>query len=46
MHSEKFDVVMSYYRHKLWTIKQVRNAVVKEWITPEEFYEITGQTYE
>lgn len=45
MHSEKFDTVMTYYRRKLWTIKQVRNAVVKNWITPEEFQEITGETY-
>jgi hypothetical protein len=30
---------------RLWSIERVRNAVVKEWITAEEFKEITGEQY-
>lgn len=45
MHSKMFDDIMEYYRHGLWTINQVRNAVVKNKITEEEFQEITGQDY-
>ena len=28
---------------RLWSIERVRNAVVKEWITAEEFKEITSE---
>lgn len=42
----KFEKVKKYYDAELWTIKQVRNAVIKSWITEEEFKEITGQTFE
>lgn len=45
MHSEKFGLVMTYYKRGLWNIKQVQNAVVKGWITEEEFKEITGYDY-
>lgn len=44
MHSEKFETVLDYYRRKLWTKTQVRNAVGK-WITAEEYKEITGEKY-
>lgn len=44
--SSKFETVKSYYERCLWDISRVRNAVVKGWITPEEFMEITSQTYE
>lgn len=35
---------------RLWdgsklTIEQLQNAVVKDWITPEQFFEITGVDY-
>lgn len=46
MKSKKFDLVKRYYDDGLWSIKKVRNAVVKEWITAEEFFEITGEVYE
>ena len=46
MKSKKFDLVKTYYDSGLWSIKKVRNAVVKEWITEEEFMEITGEPYE
>ena len=45
MHSEKFEVVMTYYRRGLWDEKRVRNAVSKGWITEEEFREIVGKKY-
>lgn len=44
-HSPKYTMVLKYYKTKLWTLKMVKNAVVKEWITEEEFEEITGDAY-
>lgn len=45
MHSKHYERVKSYYERGLWTLGQVRNAVVKGWITAEEFEEITGREY-
>lgn len=45
-HSPKFALVKSYYVRKLWSEKRVRDAVIKSWITAEEFEEITGKPYE
>ena len=45
-HSAKFNTVKNYYNRGLWDEAKVRNAVVKNWITPEEFEEITGRPYE
>lgn len=45
-HSAKYSKVKFYYSYGYWTIDMVRNAVVKGWITEEEFEEITGETYE
>ena len=45
-HSEKFALVKSYYVRKLWNEYRVRMAVVKGWITAEEYEEITGSPYE
>ena len=44
-HSEKFEMVKDFYDQGLWNEKKVRNAVVKGWITAEEFKEITGKDY-
>ena len=44
-HSQKFELVKSYYDSGLWNKKAVRNAVKKGWITPEEYEEITGEVY-
>lgn len=41
----KYEKVKYYYNNGLWSIDRVRNAVVKGWITPDEFEEITGQPY-
>lgn len=46
MHSKKFALVKKYYDKGLWKIGAVHDAVVKGWITAEEFTEITGQPYE
>ena len=45
-HSDKYENVLTYYSRKLWNISRVKNAVIKGWITPEEFQEITGEPYE
>lgn len=41
----KFEKIKSYYDKRLWKTSQVRDAVVKGWITEEQFTEITGETY-
>ncbi len=43
--SKKFDVVKKYFDGGFWSVKQVRNAVVKGWITEDEFEEIVGEEY-
>ena len=43
--SEKFYKIKEYYDLGIWSEKNVRNAVVKEWITAEEFKLITGKDY-
>lgn len=42
----RFNRVKSYYDNELWNTTMVRNAVVKSWITSEEYEEITGEPYE
>jgi hypothetical protein len=44
-HSKKYDIVLKYYKSKMWNEARVRNVVSKGWITKEEFTEITGQDY-
>lgn len=46
MHSKKFEKVKNYYDSGFWTLAMVRNAVVKGWITAEEYREITGKDFE
>ena len=43
-HSKHYEKVKGYYP-KLWSKKRVHDAVVKNWITPEEYKEITGEDY-
>ena len=43
--SKKYEMVKDFYDRRLWSITRVRNAVVKEWITEEEYEEITGEPY-
>ena len=44
--SKKFAKVKRYYDEGLWTKSMVRNAVVKGWITTEEYELIVGEPYE
>lgn len=51
-HSKNFEKVQKYYQTWLdsdgergWSKAMVRNAVVKGWITGEEYEEITGEPY-
>ena len=44
-YSPKFELVKNYYDQGLWKKKAVRNAVIKEWITAEEYEEIVGEPY-
>ena len=43
--SKHFKKVKGYYDSGLWSIERVRNAVVKGWITAEEYKGITGEVY-
>lgn len=43
--SKNYDKVKGYYDAGLWDLTRVKNAVVKGWITAEEYAEITGETY-
>lgn len=45
VHSPKYELVKGFYDAGRWGITAVRNAVVKGWITAEEFTEITGEVY-
>ena len=45
-HSEKYELVKAYYNSGEWKKKAVKNAVKREWITAEEYKEITGDDYE
>lgn len=45
MHSENFEKVKRFYILKVWNETRVRNAVKMNWITEEEFTEITGKAY-
>ena len=43
--SKYFNLVKKNYDKGFWDISRVRDAVVKGWITEEEFYIITGENY-
>lgn len=44
-YSKNFTKVKHYFILGLWDVTRVRNAVVKEWITEDEYIEITGEAY-
>ena len=44
--SPKFEKVKRYFESGMWNKTMVRNAVVKGWITAEEYQIITGEPYE
>ena len=43
--SPKFNKVKGYYDSGLWNKVMVHNAVVKKWITTEEYELIVGEPY-
>ena len=43
-HSKNYEKVKRFYDNGLWNLTMVHNAVGR-WITPEEYFEITGETY-
>lgn len=43
--SKNYEKVKKYYEEGLWNKTQVKNAVIKDWITPEEYEIITGEKY-
>ena len=43
--SKYYNLVKKNYDNGFWSIDKARDAVVKGWITPEEFYDITGEVY-
>lgn len=44
-HSKNFANIRDWYRYKVWNKDKVKNAVIKGWITEEEYLEITGEEY-
>ena len=44
--SKHFKKVKMYFDSGLWSIERVRNAVVKGWITAQEYKIITGEEYD
>lgn len=42
MASKRYELVKGYYDKRLWTRKMLKNAVVKGWITQDEYDEIVG----
>lgn len=44
--SRKYNTVKAAYERGNWSKDMVRNAVVKGWITEEEYAEIVGEPYE
>ena len=44
--SKKYELVKNYYDKGLWSKTRVRNAVIKGWITAEEYELITGEPYD
>lgn len=46
MHSKKYYDIKMYYETDRWTLTMVQNAVVKSFITKEEYTEITGLEYQ
>lgn len=43
--SKYYNLVKKNYDNGFWSIDKVRDAVIKGWITSDEFQEITGEVY-
>lgn len=42
MASKRYELVKGYYYKRLWTRKMLKNAVIKGWITQDEYDGIVG----
>ncbi len=40
-----FEMIKKNYDRKLWNQQMVKTAVIKEVITKEQYFEITGEDY-
>lgn len=45
VHSKNYEKVKEYYDGGYWNEARVKNAVIKGWITADEYAEITGEVY-
>lgn len=43
--SEKYEIVKQHYDDGFWGKEKVKRAVVRHWITEEEYLLITGEEY-
>lgn len=43
--SDMYSKIKHWYDNGFWSIKKVRDAAARGWITEEEFEEITGVDY-
>ena len=43
--SDRYELVKGYFDSGLWSEAQVRNAALKNWITEDEFENITGKPF-
>ncbi len=43
--SPKYSLLEKQFDGGYWNDERMRNAVIMKWITPEEFFMITGQPY-
>lgn len=41
----KYEKVKNYFENGLWSLNRVADAVIKGWITIEEYYKITGEQF-
>ena len=46
MHSKMFDKIKLWYETGKWSKNAVKNAVIKNVITTQEYEEIVGEPYE
>lgn len=45
-HSKKYYQIKEWYDNLMWSKNKVRNAVIKNWITEDEYLQIVGEAFE
>lgn len=43
--SAKFELLKKYFDYGLWNKEKLKNAVIKDWISKDEFELITDEEY-